>query len=145
MDLSSSNVSDPFLKPFITLGLRNILWQRVPWFNYALYEKVLPCVGLNLLVWQRHRVPSNSYKKQWTTSFYLPFSMSIMIWQTFTAPPAAVTPFHPDDSSASFSIFTEAAAHLCSSWTWFLAQLVPSGARWPGNTLPGRCSSIKEC
>lgn len=30
---------DPFLKPFITSGLRNILWQRVPQFNYALHGK----------------------------------------------------------------------------------------------------------
>lgn len=57
MDLSSSNVFDPLLKPFITFGLRNILWQWVPQFNYALYEKVLPSVGLNLLVWQHHQVP----------------------------------------------------------------------------------------
>lgn len=57
MDLSSSNVFDPLLKPFITFGLRNILWQWVPQFNYALYEKVLPSVGLNLLVWQQHQLP----------------------------------------------------------------------------------------
>lgn len=150
MDLSSSNVFDPFLKPFITFGLSNILWQWVPQFNYALYEKVLPCVGLNLLVWQRHRVPSNSCKKQWMTSFYLPPSMSIMIWQTFTVPPDAVIPFHPEDSSSAyFSIFMETVAHLSSSWMLsflcFLVQLNHSGVGWPENTLPWRCSFIKEC
>lgn len=85
MDLSSSNVFDPFLKPFITFGLRNILWQWVPLFNYAFYEKVLPSVGLNLLVWQHQQVPSNSQEKQWTVGSYLLFSMSIRTWQTFTS------------------------------------------------------------
>lgn len=85
MDLSSSNVFDPFLKPFITFGLRNILWQWVPQFNYAFYEKVLPSVGLNLLVWQHQKVPSNCQEKQWTVGSYLLFSMPAMTWQTFTS------------------------------------------------------------
>lgn len=39
MDLSCLNFFDPFLEPFITSGLRNILWQWVPQLSYVLHGK----------------------------------------------------------------------------------------------------------
>lgn len=148
MDLSSSNVFDPFLKPFITFGLRNILWQWVPLFNYAFYEKVLPSVGLNLLVWQHQQVPSNSQEKQWTVGSYLLFSMSIRTWQTFTS-----CSYHPFPACRLLiCLFFHRYRSCCPSllipnaffFLPFLVQLSPSGVGWPEDTLPWGCGLIEQ-
>lgn len=145
MDLSSSNVFDPFLKPFITFGLCYILWQWVPQFNYALYEKVLPSVGLNLLVWQHHQVPLILRRTS-----EQPVPICFFLYQSWSDRPLL-------NLLLLSPLSTLKAPHLLVFPSlWKLLPISPNpecfpvqpnspGVPWPENTLPWSCSFTEEC